>query len=135
MADARPPLRVMSNKSITAAATGDTDLVKARGARALFFIFTSSQASVSFAAASAFQLLVVPIEGMAETGLSVATPANFGIATPATVLNSAGTDDGVIVPVLPSTDAPCFGAYKIGARVTAGGSNLTDVDCDVVVVY
>lgn len=135
MADARPPVRVLSNKTITAAGTGDTDLFPSRGAKALYFIFSSS-ASQSFAAANAFQLLVVPAQGMAETGLSVATAANHELSVPgAATLNSKNANAGIVVGVFPANSGPAIGAYKIGARLTAGGSDMTDVDVDVVAVY
>lgn len=131
---ARAPKRVLNNKTIVAAGTGDTDLTFVRGAKEIYFVFSSSVASEAFAAASAFQLLVVPIEGMAETGLSVATAAKHElVVTNVAQLNSAGTDDGVIIGVFPANGV-AISAYKIGARLTAGGADITDCDVDIVII-
>ena len=125
--------KVLDNKAITLATTGDADMVFVRGAKAVGFLFTSSASEV-FAAAAAFQVQV-----RTETNESILTPADPGkhgveIANAAD-LNGAAANAGIIVLVKPSDSMPVFLVKEMGVRVTAGAANMTDVDCHAFVYY
>lgn len=120
--------KVLDNKTITNATTGDSNMVYCHGAKSVSFVFTSSAAEV-FAAANAFQVLVRTRLG--ESILAPATPSKVGVrVVNATDLNGAAANAGIVITVTPSdAQNPNMAIWEIGCRVTSGAVSMTDVDC------
>jgi hypothetical protein len=128
------PVQCLVNGTAISGGTIDTSLVTCRGARAVYFVFTSANAAV-FAAGSAFQLLVQAKED--QIGVIAATPSQFELSVPnATNLNGAAQNSQKSVVVVPSQGSSSgIGQYAVGARLTAGAANMSDIDVTAYVVY
>ncbi len=126
--------KVLDNKTLGIAATGDSTMVPCRGAKLVQFLFISSASEV-FAAASAFQVQVRTETN--ESILTPATPSKHGVSVVnATDLNAAAANAGILVSVVPSNaQIPYLTVREMGCRVTAGGVAMTDVDCYAFVYF